>query len=124
MMDLGIIQVSRKMADDNEVNVVIPHFDMTELVEITYNSQKYVISLLVIYLPGLVPYSSNKVVPYKYNVTMIEDGKEIVIPSIINIGDVSGVTRRSCVFAIVPPKRVENSLVGKKTQVEDIIVRS
>lgn len=62
---------------------------------IAYNGQKSVISPLVIRLVGPTPYESDKVVPYNYNATMLEDGKEVPIPSfsfIVNISDVSGVT--------------------------------
>ncbi|XP_050874907.1 uncharacterized protein LOC127078504 [Lathyrus oleraceus] len=51
---------------------------------------------------------------------MIKDGKEVSLPSmpfVVNISDVSGVTRSGCVFTTVPPRNVEAS-VGKKMQVE------
>ena len=46
------------------VNVIMPHFDIPTPVEVTYYS-KPPITPLVISLLGPVPYSSNKVVPYK-----------------------------------------------------------
>ena len=36
--------------------------------------------------------------PYKYNTTMIENGKEVPLPSIVNITDVSRVTRSGRIF--------------------------
>lgn len=88
--------------------------------EITFNSRNSMIMPLDIYLPGPTPYQSDKVVPYKYQASMITDGKDILIPSmsfVINIADVSGVTRSGRVFTMVPPKNVEAS-VGKKMKVE------
>ena len=46
----------------------------------------------MIFLPSLVPYKSDKVVPYKYNATILEDGVE-------NIAKPSRVTRSGRVFA-------------------------
>lgn len=43
-----------------------------------------------------MPYESDRVIPYKYHATMLEDGKEVPIPSlssIVNIVDVSGITQ-------------------------------
>ena len=65
-----------------------------------------------------MPYESNKVVPYKYNATMMEVGKEVLIPSfqsVVNIIDVSGVTRSGRVFVVVAPKRTEDVVVGNPT---------
>lgn len=67
-------------------------------------------------MAGHTPYESDKVIPYKYNATMLEDGKEVPIPSIssvVSIVDVSGVTRTGRVFASAAPKRNEDTLVGK-----------
>lgn len=47
---------------------------------------------------------------------MLKDGKEVPIPSlssILNIANVSGVTRSGRVFVYVPPKRIEDASVGK-----------
>lgn len=71
---------------------------------------------MVIRLVGPTLYESDKVVPYKYNATMLEDGKEVHIPSfssVVNIVDVSGVTRSGRVFAFVALKRIEDASVGK-----------
>lgn len=79
---------------------------------ITYNCQKFVISLLVIRLAGPMPYESDRAVPYKYNATMLEDGKEVHIPSfssVENIANVSDVTRNGRVFASAAPKRIEDA---------------
>jgi hypothetical protein len=54
---------------------------------------------LVINLPGPVPYQSDKVVPYKYNAIMIDNGNDVPLPSIVNVADVSRVTRNGRIFA-------------------------
>lgn len=103
--------------DEHGVNVIVPHFNIPELVVIAYNSQKSVVSPLVICLEGPTPYESDRVVPYKYNSIMLEDGNGVLIPSlssVVNIADVSGVTRSSRVFAYVPPKRIEDTSVVRK----------
>lgn len=69
---------------------------------------------LVINLPGPVPYQSDKVVPYKYNATMSENGKDVPLPSIINIADVSRVIRSGRIFS----KRTEDVTTGKQAHVE------
>lgn len=81
-----------------------------------YDGQKTVVSPLVIPLASHMPYESNKVVPYKYNATMIEDGKEVHIPaflSVVNITDESGVTRSGWVFAVATPKKTEDVVIEK-----------
>jgi hypothetical protein len=52
-----------------------------------------------------VSYSSDKAVPYRYNVVALEDGKEVPLPStsVVNIADVSGLTRSGRIFS-APPK--------------------
>ena len=70
----------------------IPLASSIEPVEINYDSGKCVVAPLVIYLPGSVPYQSEKAIPYKYNATMMENGKEVPLPSVVNITDMSRVT--------------------------------
>lgn len=103
--------------DDDEVNVIVPQFNVPKHVEIIYNNRKTSSFPLVIILPGPVLYKSNKAIPYKYNATMIEDKVEVHFPSVVNIADVIKVTRSGHVFASTPPKRIEDVDVGK-TQVE------
>ncbi|XP_050916713.1 uncharacterized protein LOC127131865 [Lathyrus oleraceus] len=113
--------------DEHDVNVIVPHFNIPEPVVIAYNSQKFVVSPLVIRLAGSTPYESDRVVPYKYNAIMLEDGKEVPIiflSYVVNVVDVSGVTRSGRVFAFVPPKRIEDTSVGKQAQVETPVVQS
>ena len=80
---------------------------------------KPVVTPLVISLPGPVPYKSDKVVPYKYNATVLEDGVEIPIlpmPDVANIADNSRVTRSGRVFAPVIRRDV---VAGKKIAEND-----
>ncbi|XP_050877163.1 uncharacterized protein LOC127080915 [Lathyrus oleraceus] len=93
MLDENLIQITRDR-DEYEygVNVIVPHFNIPEPVVIAYNSQKHVISPLVIRLAGPTPYESDRVVPYKYNTTMLEYGKGVPVhflSSVVNIDDKS-----------------------------------
>ena len=60
------------------VNVIVPCFGVPAPVEIEYHS-KLVVAPVVICLPGPIPYKSDKVMPCKYNVTILENGVEIPI---------------------------------------------
>ena len=74
----------------------------------------------MIRLAGLVPYESDKSVPYKYGATMIKGGQEVPPPattSVVSIADVVKVTRSGRVFSLVFPKVIENVIVGKKVEV-------
>ena len=80
---------------------------------------KPAVTPLVISLPGPVPYKSDKVVPYKYNATILEDGVEVPIqpmPDVGNITDNSRVTRSGRVFAPVIRRDV---VAGKKIAEND-----
>lgn len=95
--------------NEDEFNMIVPHFEMLESVEVDYYG-KTVVRLLVICLPGAVPYSSHKVVPYKYNATILEDGKELEIqplPFVVNIANISCMTRSGRVFTQVPQTYVD-----------------
>ncbi|KAI5435561.1 hypothetical protein KIW84_022106 [Lathyrus oleraceus] len=60
---------------------------------------------MVIKPAGPVPYSSEKAIPFRYNPVVVENGKEVPLPStsVTNIADVSGLTRSGRVFS-APPK--------------------
>ncbi|KAI5435605.1 hypothetical protein KIW84_022132 [Lathyrus oleraceus] len=100
MMDEGMIQIAQSRHVDDDVNFIVPVFKNMERVVIQYdnsnnnnNSQRSV-SPLVIWLVGLVSYSSYKVVPYQYNATMLKDGQEVPLPttsSVVSIVDVTKV---------------------------------
>ena len=82
--------------------MISPIFRIPEPVVIKYDGSKQKVSpTLTIKPAGPVPYSSEKAVPYCYNVVAVESGKEVSLPSsfVINIADVSGLTRSGCVFS-------------------------
>lgn len=84
--------------------MIIPYFKIPESVEVGYY-RKVVVKPLVICLPGTVSYSSDKVLSYKYNATILEDEKEVEIqplPSTMNITYISGMTRSGHAFTQVP----------------------
>ena len=74
------------------VNVIVPCFGAPTHFEVEYHG-KPAITPLVISFPCLVPYKSDKVVPYKYNVTILEDGVEVPIQPMPNVGNIAE-TRR------------------------------
>ncbi|XP_058749649.1 uncharacterized protein LOC131622626 [Vicia villosa] len=99
MLDQGLIEILRDR-DEDDVNMIDPCFEIPESAEIEYYG-KVVVEPLVICLPRVVSYSSDKAVSYRYNATMLEDGKEVEIKplsSVVNIADVSKVTRSGIVF--------------------------
>lgn len=106
--------------DDDKVNVIIPQFNVPKPVEIIYDNRKTPVSPLVISLPDPVPYKSDKAISSKYNATMIENGVEVPFPSVVNIVNVSRVTRSGCVFASTPPRKTED-VAAKKIQVEILV---
>lgn len=54
------------------MNVIVPQFNDSKPIQITYDNQKTYVTPLVINLPGPIPYQSDKVVPYMYNAIMTE----------------------------------------------------
>ncbi|KAI5400195.1 hypothetical protein KIW84_065209 [Lathyrus oleraceus] len=69
---------------------------------------------------GLVPYSSDKAIPYQYNATMLKNGQEVPFPttsSVVSILDVTKVTRSGRVFWPVVP---EETTVGKKVEIPNV----
>lgn len=72
-------------------------------------------------------YGSDKFIPYKYNATMLEDDKDLHIPSFsffVNISDVSGVTQSGRVFAIAAPRRTKDVVIEKPTQAETSVMQT
>ncbi|XP_050877776.1 uncharacterized protein LOC127081573 [Lathyrus oleraceus] len=128
MLDQNLIQVTRdRNEDEHEVNVIVPRFNLPEPVVIAYDGQKTAVSPLVICLVGLTPYKSDKVMPYKYNATMVEDGKEVSIPalpSVVNITDVSGVTRSGQIFVVVAPNRIEDVVIEKSSSERTPVIQA
>ena len=97
------------------VNVIVPCFGNPTPFEVEYHG-KPAITPLVISLPGPVPYKLDKVIPYKYISTILEDGVEVPIQplsDVKNIADASRVTRSGRVFAHVIRRSVnaDNKIV-------------
>ncbi|KAI5431077.1 hypothetical protein KIW84_035295 [Lathyrus oleraceus] len=120
--DLCLVQQSRYMG--NDVNVIVPVFKTLQRVVIQFDSntkkENRSVSLLVTWLAGPIPYSSDKVVSYKYNATMVENGQEVpllVADLVVSIVDVVKMTRSGRVFSPVFPKVVEDVSAGKKSEV-------
>ncbi|XP_050878820.1 uncharacterized protein LOC127082634 [Lathyrus oleraceus] len=116
VLDQGLIQTSRQVSSpesqEQEVNVIIPCFNIPEKVEIAYHPREPV----VICPPGPMPYTSDKAVPYRYATTIIENGKEVEIKtlaSVTNIAANSRMTRSGRVFAppVIPSRNVEKDPV-------------
>ncbi|KAI5441168.1 hypothetical protein KIW84_010579 [Lathyrus oleraceus] len=110
----------------DNVNVIVPIFKTLERVVIQYNSNSSnsvsnrSVSPLVIRLAGPVSYASDKVVPYHYNATKLENIQEVPFPmtsSIVSIADVTKMTCSGRVFGPVFLKNVEDCSVGKKVDV-------
>ncbi|XP_058733281.1 uncharacterized protein LOC131604882 [Vicia villosa] len=97
LLDQRLITITYDRNEDDDVNVVAPHFNMPEPMEMIYDSQNFSVSPLVIYPSGPIPYTSDKAVPYK-------------------------VTRSGRVFAPSPQKRVEISF-GEQVPLRNPIVR-
>ena len=107
------------------MNVIVSVLKTPERVVIQFdisnnNNVNRSVSSLVIRLAGPFPYSSNKVMSYKYKSTMIENGEEVPLPvadSVVNLSDIAKVIRSGRVFNQVFPKVMEDVSVGKKAEI-------
>ncbi|GAU52023.1 hypothetical protein TSUD_418400, partial [Trifolium subterraneum] len=93
LMDKGELVVTKKSED---VCVIVPEFNTSDRLEMIYNSGEPTVTPLVICLPGPMPYTSLRAVPYRYDATMLQDGVEVPIPPLIsvdNIADTSKILR-------------------------------
>ncbi|KAI5400872.1 hypothetical protein KIW84_065643 [Lathyrus oleraceus] len=105
MLDEGVIEIlqNRNVDEDAvEVNIISPVFWIPEPVVIKYDGSKQKVSSALTIKPvGPIPYSSEKAIPYRYNTVALENGKEVSLPSssVVNITDVSGLTRSGRVFS-------------------------
>ncbi|KAI5436301.1 hypothetical protein KIW84_022682 [Lathyrus oleraceus] len=126
-MDEGMIQIVQSRHVDDDVNVIVPVFKKPEKLVIQYdssnsNSQRSV-SPLVIRLTDPVPYSSNKVMSYQHNATIMKDGQQVPLPmtsSVVSTADVTKVTCSGRVFGPVFPKDKEELVVSKKVEVPSV----
>jgi len=112
------LTVTRK---DDEVCVIVPEFNIPEHVEVNSVNQKPVITPLVICLPRLMPYASKKAIPYNYNATTLENGREVPIPSlpsVVNITKDSRVLRNGCVIPTLFPKKARAPVI-EQVQAKD-----
>ncbi|KAI5402069.1 hypothetical protein KIW84_066514 [Lathyrus oleraceus] len=110
---IEILQNRNVDEDEPEVNVISHVFKIPEPVVIRYDGNKQKVSPSLIIKPaGPVPYSSDKAVPFRYNVVAVEDGKEVPLPSssVVNIADVSGLTRSGRVFSAPKPQAKADSV--------------
>ncbi|KAI5394883.1 hypothetical protein KIW84_061490 [Lathyrus oleraceus] len=122
MLDEGVIEILQNRDADDEVNVISPVFRIPEPVVIRYDDNKQKASPSLIIKPaGPVPYSSDKAIPFRYNAVALEDGKEVPLPStsVVNIVDVSSLTRSGRVFS-APPKPQADT---RRADVVDYVVR-
>lgn len=106
----------------NDVNVIVLVFKTPERIVIKFDNSNNknvnrLVSSLVIQLAGPVPYSYVKVMPYKYNATVIDNVQEVPLPtvnSVVSLVDVVKVTRSGHVFGPVSPRIMEDASMGKK----------
>ncbi|XP_050915376.1 uncharacterized protein LOC127130403 [Lathyrus oleraceus] len=97
LIDEGVIQIIHPRDMGNDVNVIVP---------------------------GPVPYAFDKVVPYKYNATIIENGQEVHLPaanSVVSVPYVVKVTHNGRVFGPVPPKVVEDVVKSEFNILEQLL---
>ncbi|KAI5404311.1 hypothetical protein KIW84_051458 [Lathyrus oleraceus] len=113
MLDEGVIEIlqNRNVDEDaDEVNIISPVFWIPEPVIIKYDGSKQKVSpALTIKPAGPVPYSTEKAIPYRYNAVAVENGKDVSLPSssVVNIADVSGLTRSGRVFSAPPKPQID-----------------
>ncbi|GAU51747.1 hypothetical protein TSUD_415400 [Trifolium subterraneum] len=117
LMDKGELVVTKKSED---VCVIVPEFNASDRLEMIYNSGEPTVNPLVICLPGPMPYTSLRAVPYRYDATMLQDGEEIPIPPLIsvdNIADNSKILRSGRILPGVVQGKTSSSV--EKTQIPD-----
>ncbi|GAU46722.1 hypothetical protein TSUD_100140 [Trifolium subterraneum] len=117
LMDKGELVVTKKSED---VCVIVPEFNVSDRLEMIYNSGEPTVTPLVIYLPGPMPYTSLRAVPYRYDATMLQDGVETPIPSLIsvdNIADNSKILRSGRILLGTVQGKTNDSV--EKTQIPD-----
>ncbi|XP_050897670.1 uncharacterized protein LOC127104530 [Lathyrus oleraceus] len=111
LMNQGVLQIS-SIAKNEDVSVIEPCFNLSEPVEIPYYSRRVVpanshLLLVEICMPTPFPYENTKVVPRKYEVTVVDkivegnaDGEvtEIVNEDVTNIARMSRMTRSGRIY--------------------------
>ncbi|GAU44936.1 hypothetical protein TSUD_400640 [Trifolium subterraneum] len=117
LMDKGELVVTKKSED---VCVIVPEFNVSDRLEMIYNSGEPTVTPLVICFPGPMPYTSLRAVPYRYDATMLQDGVETPIPSLTsvdNIADNSKILRSGRILPGTVQGKTGNSV--EKTQIPD-----
>ncbi|GAU10057.1 hypothetical protein TSUD_423010, partial [Trifolium subterraneum] len=117
LMDKGELVVTKKSED---VCVIVPEFNASDRLEMIYNSGEPTVTPLVICLPGPMPYTSLRAVPYRYDATMLQDGVETPIPPLIsvdNIADNSKILRSGRILPGVVQEKTGSPV--EKTQIPD-----
>ncbi|GAU51822.1 hypothetical protein TSUD_416070 [Trifolium subterraneum] len=117
LMDKGELVVTKKSED---VCVIVPEFNVSDRLEMIYNSGEPTVTPLVICLPGPMPYTSLRAVPYRYDATMLQDGVETPIPPLIsvdNIADNSKILRSGRILPGVVQGKTGSPV--EKTQIPD-----
>ncbi|GAU16666.1 hypothetical protein TSUD_326160 [Trifolium subterraneum] len=118
LMDKGELVVTRKSED---VCVIVPEFNVSDRLEMIYNSGEPTITPLVICLSGPMPYTSLRVVPYRYDATMLQDGVETPIPSLISVDNIADNSKilMSGRILLGTVQGKTNNFVEEKTQIPD-----
>jgi len=114
LLDRGELVVERKC---DHVCVVAPERPS----EIFFDSRKSVAPPLMICMPGLIPSTLEKVVPYKYNATMTESVCEtpvLPLPFVGNIAENSRVLRNGRIVPVLFPRKIGAPVI-EKTQAKD-----
>ncbi|GAU49442.1 hypothetical protein TSUD_407340 [Trifolium subterraneum] len=117
LMDKGELVVTKKSED---VCIIVPEFNVSDRLEMIYNSGEPTVTPLVICLLGPMPYTSLRVVPYRYDATMLQDGVETPIPPLIsvdNIVDNSKILRSGLILPGAVQGKTGSSV--EKTQIPD-----
>ncbi|XP_058751633.1 uncharacterized protein LOC131624731 [Vicia villosa] len=112
MLDERTLHITYERDDD--INMVTAEFPVPEVVEISYDSQNMVVIPLTIQMPKPFPYNSSTIVPWRYGATIITGGEEVSSgpeSTVVNIADVSRMTRSGRLFAPIPPKTRSNLAV-------------
>jgi len=113
------LTITRK---DDEVWVIVPEFNIPKHVKVNFVNQRPVATLLVICVPGPMPYASEKAIPYNYNAMMLENRREVPIPflpSVVNIAEDSRVLRNGRVIPALFPKKA-STLITEQVQAKDL----
>ncbi|GAU49409.1 hypothetical protein TSUD_92550 [Trifolium subterraneum] len=117
LMNKGDLVVTKKSDD---VSIIVPEFNVSDRLEMIYNSGEPTVTPLVICLPGPMPYTSLRAVPYRYDATMLQDGVETPIPPLIsvdNIADNSKILRSGRILPGVVQGKTGSPV--EKTQIPD-----